>query len=140
MSVKKFAPVILSAVLLVTALAARAYSENGEVKPVSTSTMDTATNDNAKVEQMPVTADTAMDWDEPLVTHKQMEEFYPHLEKMLVDIEFLDPQNPRLLPLRLRRLFGRIQLDRMEYHLLRGIFSRVQALNNGTWKQSKSEK
>lgn len=51
MSVKKFAPVILSAVLLVTALAARAYSENGEVKPVSTSTMDTATNDNAKVEQ-----------------------------------------------------------------------------------------
>lgn len=51
MSVKKFAPVILSAVLLVTALVARAYSENGEVKPVSTSTMDTATNDNAKVEQ-----------------------------------------------------------------------------------------
>ncbi len=51
MSVKKFAPVILSAVLLVTALAARAYSENGEVKPVSTSTMDTATNDNTKVEQ-----------------------------------------------------------------------------------------
>lgn len=51
MSVKKFAPVILSAVLLVTALAARAYSENSEVKPVSTSTMDTATNDNAKVEQ-----------------------------------------------------------------------------------------
>lgn len=51
MSVKKFAPVILSAVLLVTALAARAYSENGEVKTVSTSTMDTATNDNAKVEQ-----------------------------------------------------------------------------------------
>lgn len=51
MSVKKFAPVILSAVLLVTALVARAYSENGEVKTVSTSTMDTATNDNAKVEQ-----------------------------------------------------------------------------------------
>lgn len=51
MSVKKFAPVILSAVLLLTALAARAYSENGEVKTVSTSTMDTATNDNAKVEQ-----------------------------------------------------------------------------------------
>lgn len=51
MSVKKFAPVILSAVLLVTALAARAYSENGEVKTVSTSTIDTATNDNAKVEQ-----------------------------------------------------------------------------------------
>lgn len=77
-----------------------------------------------------------MEWDEPLVDHAQMEQFYPHLEKMLAEIEFMDPKNPRLLPLRLRRLFGRIQLDRMEYHLLRGIFSRVQALNNGTWKKS----
>ncbi len=89
---------------------------------------------------MHVTETEDMQWDEPLVTHEQMEQFYPHIEKMLAEIEFLDPKNPRLLPLRLRRLFGRIQLDRMEYHLLRGIFSRVQALNNGTWKQSKSEK
>ena len=85
---------------------------------------------------MQVTDEDSMHWDEPLVTHKQMEQFYPHIEKMLAEIEFLDPKNPRLLPLRLRRLFGRIQLDRMEYHLLRGIFSRVQALNNGTWKKT----
>lgn len=58
---------------------------------------------------------------------------------MLVDIEFLDPQNPRLLPLRMRRLFGRIQLDRMEYHLLRGVFSRVQALSQGKWKTQQDE-
>ncbi|MEJ2898836.1 RNA methyltransferase [Acinetobacter sp. NS-4] len=85
---------------------------------------------------MHVTDSIDMQWDEPLVTHEQMEQFYPHIEKMLAEIEFMDPKNPRLLPLRLRRLFGRIQLDRMEYHLLRGIFSRVQALNNGTWKKS----
>ncbi|CAM4265668.1 RNA methyltransferase [Acinetobacter pragensis] len=89
--------------------------------------------------QMHVTDDIDMQWDEPLVTHEQMEQFYPHLEKMLAEIEFMDPKNPRLLPLRLRRLFGRIQLDRMEYHLLRGIFTRVQALNNGTWKKSKDK-
>jgi len=88
---------------------------------------------------MPVTDTKSMQWDEPLVTHEQMEQFYPHIEKMLAEIEFLDPKNPRLLPLRLRRLFGRIQLDRMEYHLLRGIFSRVQALNNGTWKKSNTD-
>ena len=88
---------------------------------------------------MPVTETKSMQWDEPLVTHEQMEQFYPHIEKMLAEIEFLDPKNPRLLPLRLRRLFGRIQLDRMEYHLLRGIFSRVQALNNGTWKKSNTD-
>ncbi|RKG29561.1 RNA methyltransferase [Acinetobacter tianfuensis] len=89
--------------------------------------------------KMHVTDDVDMHWDEPLVTHEQMEQFYPHIEKMLADIDFMDPQNPRLLPLRLRRLFGRIQLDRMEYHLLRGIFSRVQALNNGTWKKPKDK-
>lgn len=41
----------------------------------------------------------SMEWDEPLVTQKQMEEFYPHLEKMLTEIKFLDPNDPRLLPL-----------------------------------------
>lgn len=87
---------------------------------------------------MQVTDSQSMQWDEPLVTHDQMQQFYPHLEKMLAEIEFMDPKNPRLLPLRLRRLFGRIQLDRMEYHLLRGIFSRVQAMNNGSWKKSTS--
>ncbi len=87
---------------------------------------------------MQVTDSEAMQWDEPLVNHAQMQQFYPHLEKMLAEIEFMDPKNPRLLPLRLRRLFGRIQLDRMEYHLLRGIFSRVQAMNNGSWKKSTS--
>lgn len=84
---------------------------------------------------MQVTESQSMQWDEPLVTHDQMQQFYPHLEKMLAEIEFMDPKNPRLLPLRLRRLFGRIQLDTMEYHLLRGIFTRVQAMNNGTWKK-----
>ena len=93
-----------------------------------------------QVEDMPLAQGQSMEWDEPLVNHQQMEEFYPHLEKMLTDIEFLDPNNPRLLPLRLRRLFGRIQLDRMEYHLLRGIFSRVQALTNGSWKKASSDR
>lgn len=87
-------------------------------------------------DQMQLKQQQSMQWDEPLVTQQQMEQFYPHFEKMLTEIEFLDPNNPRLLPLRLRRLFGRIQLDRMEYHLLRGVFSRVQALANGSWKKT----
>lgn len=90
-------------------------------------------------EHMPLIQDQDMQWDEPLVTQAQMEQFYPHLEKTLVDIDFLDPHNPRLLPLRLRRLFGRIQLDRMEYHLLRGVFTRVQALADGKWQAPKNK-
>lgn len=84
-----------------------------------------------QAEQMPLIAE--MSWDEPLVDQAMMQQFYQHIEAMLVSIDFLDLQNPRLLPLRLRRLFGRIRLDRMEYNLLRGIFGRVQALSKGTW-------
>lgn len=79
--------------------------------------------------KMPVDKNTDMEWDEPLVTHEQMEQFYPHMEKMLESLEFLDPNHKRLLPLRIRRLFGRIQLDRVEYNLLRGVFSRVEVLS-----------
>ena len=107
-----------------------------EMRMAATELMEHQVDDKAT---MKVTKDDAMEWDEPLVTHEQMEQFYPHIQKMLEEIEFLDPKNPRLLPLRLRRLFGRIQLDRMEYHLLRGIFSRVQALNKGTWKKSSTD-
>ena len=107
-----------------------------EMRMATLAAVESAENEAAT---MPVTDTESMQWDEPLVTHEQMEQFYPHIEKMLEEIEFLDPKNPRLLPLRLRRLFGRIQLDRMEYHLLRGIFSRVQALNNGTWKKSNTD-
>jgi tRNA (cytidine32/uridine32-2'-O)-methyltransferase len=84
-----------------------------------------------QTEQMPLIAQ--MDWDEPLVDQAMMQQFYQHIEAMMVSIDFLDPHNPRLMPLRLRRLFGRIRLDRMEYNLLRGIFGRVQALAKGTW-------
>ena len=76
---------------------------------------------------------TPMQWDEPLVDQAAMQQFYQHLEQMLADIDFLDPQNPRLLPLRLKRLFGRIRLDQTEYNLLRGVFGRVQALRHGKW-------
>ena len=96
--------------------------------------------DETQAERMPLQQAQNMQWDEPLVNQQQMEQFYPHLEKMLVDIEFLDADNPRLLPLRLRRLFGRVRLDRMEYNLLRGVFTRVQALAKGSYQPQNNVK
>ena len=89
------------------------------------------TEQNDAQHRMPVA--TQMHWDEPLVDQSAMQQFYQHLEQMLTDIDFLDPQNPRLLPLRLKRLFSRIRLDQTEYNLLRGVFGRVQALRHGKW-------
>jgi tRNA (cytidine32/uridine32-2'-O)-methyltransferase len=46
----------------------------------------------------------------------------------LVDLYFHDPENPRLLMMRMRRLFGRIRPDQMEISILRGLLSHVDML------------
>jgi len=71
-------------------------------------------------------ADEDAYWDEPKADAAQIEHFYEHLEKVLIDIDFHDPENPRLLMPRLRRLFGRIRPDRMEVNILRGILSHIE--------------
>ena len=51
--------------------------------------------------------------------------FLGHLERTLETIGFLDPDNPRWMMRRMRRLFGRAHLYRDEVHILRGILSAV---------------
>ncbi|MCS6766358.1 MAG: RNA methyltransferase [Candidatus Protistobacter heckmanni] len=53
--------------------------------------------------------------------HREVEEGLAHLEEALVEIGFLDPDNPRKLMPRLRRLFARAGLEREEVNILRGI-------------------
>ena len=63
--------------------------------------------------------------DVPLATGEDMEYFYSHLEDVLLDIGFLDPDNPRTLMRRLRRLFIRARPDKNEVNILRGILTAV---------------
>ena len=65
------------------------------------------------------------DIEAPPATSAEMEHFYEHLENTLVDIEFLDPDNPRLLMRRMRRLFVRARPDKNEVNILRGILAAV---------------
>lgn len=46
---------------------------------------------------------------------------YDHFERSLMTIGFLDPDNPRYLMRRIRRLFNRADLDRNEVQILHGI-------------------
>ncbi|WP_110686569.1 RNA methyltransferase [Salinicola aestuarinus] len=62
-----------------------------------------------------------VEWDNPPASHADMERFFVHLEKTLTTLEFHDPDNPRQLMARLRRLFLRAHLDSMEMNILRGI-------------------
>jgi TrmH family RNA methyltransferase len=60
------------------------------------------------------------------VNQNSMEGFYQHLEKILAEIRYLDPDNPRYLMRRLRRLFGRVDIVPSEMNILRGILSAMQ--------------
>jgi tRNA (cytidine32/uridine32-2'-O)-methyltransferase len=66
-----------------------------------------------------------------LATLDEMERFYDHLEKTLVDIAFLDPDKPKHLMARLRRLYGRSSVERTEMSILRGILTETQKVARG---------
>ena len=62
----------------------------------------------------------------PPATGADMEHFYSHLESVLREIEFLDPDNPRHLMRRMRRLFVRIRPDKNEVNILRGFLTAIE--------------
>ncbi|MCL2161933.1 MAG: RNA methyltransferase [Betaproteobacteria bacterium] len=67
---------------------------------------------------------------EPLpepATHEEIENFFTHLNSSIVASGFLDPAKPRRLMPRLRRLFGRVRLEKEEIAILRGILSSFDA-------------
>jgi tRNA C32,U32 (ribose-2'-O)-methylase TrmJ len=55
-----------------------------------------------------------------------LEGFYAHLEAALIDIGYLNPDRPKRLMRRLRRLFNRIHPERSEINILRGILRAAQ--------------
>lgn len=70
------------------------------------------------------------DVEAPPATSEEMEHFYSHLEQVLRDIRFLDPDNPRHLMRRMRRLFIRARPDKNEINILRGILT---AMDRKRW-------
>jgi TrmH family RNA methyltransferase len=56
----------------------------------------------------------------------QMELFFVHLEQTLLDVSFLNPDQPKKLMARLRRLFNRARPDQNEINILRGILAAAQ--------------
>ena len=65
-------------------------------------------------------------WDQEFATREEVEYFYDHLERVMINIDFHDPKNPRQLMQRMRRLFGRIRLDVMELNILRGVLTNIE--------------
>ncbi len=55
----------------------------------------------------------------------ELESLYEHMERSLLRIGFLNPQNPDHLMRTLRRIFARAELDSREVAVLRGMMSQV---------------
>ena len=68
------------------------------------------------------------EWDIELASNDELERLFEHMQETLVDIEFLDPENPRQLMPRLRRLYLRARPDKVETNVLRGILSAMQKM------------
>ena len=79
----------------------------------------------AFAERPPVMTRT-VPFESPPATHDEIERFYVHLESVMVESGFHDPQKPKRLMPKLRRLFGRAALERDEINILRGILDAVQ--------------
>ncbi|WP_455220332.1 tRNA (cytosine(32)/uridine(32)-2'-O)-methyltransferase TrmJ [Kaarinaea lacus] len=63
---------------------------------------------------------------EPFASAQDMERFYEHFYEILTQIGFLQTEHPRKMMRRLRRLFNRARLDRVELNILRGILTTIQ--------------
>ncbi|MCE4059014.1 RNA methyltransferase [Pandoraea sputorum] len=85
---------------------AQARGDAPQVVTVATPVTDTASHD-------------------ALATRDDVEGMLAHLERALVELDFLDPDNPKKLMTRLRRLFAKSHLEREEVNILRGISKHI---------------
>ncbi|MCZ2723237.1 RNA methyltransferase [Marinomonas sp. 15G1-11] len=67
-------------------------------------------------------------WDVPAASAEQVDYMLEHLEKVMLLTEFLDPNTPRQVMTRFRRLFQRAQLDQHEIGMLRGVLTSVEKM------------
>lgn len=75
-------------------------------------------------------------WDQELATAAEMDHFLTHLEKVMTEIGFHNPEAPRQLMPRMRRLYNRIHPDQMEIKMLRGMLSLTEKVLSKVKKPS----
>lgn len=67
----------------------------------------------------------------PVATLDELEGFYAHLESVMVETGFHDPEKPKRLMPKLRRLFSRSAMEKDEVNILRGVLTAVQETIRG---------
>jgi len=73
-----------------------------------------------------------------LATNEQMESMLQHMRTTLLDVDYLDPQNPDHILRSFRQIFGRAKLNAREVRILHGLWSRIDWIENERKKARKS--
>jgi tRNA C32,U32 (ribose-2'-O)-methylase TrmJ len=60
---------------------------------------------------------------------REVDGLIEHFERATAHSGFLDPKNPMLGMARLRRLFNRARVDRVEINILRGILNSIEKMD-----------
>jgi tRNA (cytidine32/uridine32-2'-O)-methyltransferase len=75
----------------------------------------------------PILSSVDQGWDVDAAPVEDVERMLVHFAETMEAVKFYDPENPRQLITRLRRLFQRAHLDKMEVNILRGFLNSVMA-------------
>lgn len=81
---------------------------------------------SAFAERPPITVQGVTPFTSPVATNDEVEGFFGHLESVMTSTGFYNPLQPgRLMP-KIRRLFGRVRLEKDEVNILRGVLASTQ--------------
>lgn len=61
-----------------------------------------------------------------IASFAEVQAFYAHLEKLLIELGFLRPQKSKRVMVRVQRLFNRVRLEHLEVGFLRGILTTIE--------------
>ena len=64
--------------------------------------------------------------DYPEVNSKQLQMLIDHFIETAIDIDVIDPDNPKKIISRIKRMFTRLQPDEMEASFMRGFLSGIK--------------
>lgn len=65
-------------------------------------------------------------WDIAYASADDVQRLYQHLEQVMTEVGFFNPEIPKQLPARMKRFLARSRLDQMEVNILRGFLAAVQ--------------
>jgi len=74
--------------------------------------------------------------EDPPARAKDVENMFQHMRQTLLDVEYLDHQNPDHILRAFRRLFGRNGLSEREVRILQGLWSRIDWIEGQRKKRS----